>query len=391
MTNAPRIIVDASMVAVGGGCTFASHLVPSLARQHPKAHFLVLLRNSRVADAMPGLPNVEVRKLPPVGPAGRLWFIALGGRRVASEWRPDLWFSVSETLPEGLHCPSIACFQNPNPWTDLDVPWPWVERLRLTALRLLALRSARRAARVVFLSKDSERWMGPATGTPEARRAIVHCGVELDEWPVERRSRGAHILSVGSVYPYKNYVKLVEAYALLAACDPDLPDLRIVGRGVDSASVRRMRAARAATGPLASKIYLEDWLSDEDLRSLFADAAMFVFPSYLETFGIPLLEAMASGLPVVASNIAVFREVAGEAAIYADPDSAFALADAMRSCLVDACATRERVARGFERARRYEWSTSARSLLDVFDEVLLSEGRPGRGRTNVLGSGDVPG
>jgi glycosyltransferase involved in cell wall biosynthesis len=374
VTGSPRIVVDASMVSVGGGCTFTSHLAPSLARQHPEARFLVLVRNSLLANAVPWLPNLEVRRLPPAGPARRLGFLAVEGRRIARAFRADLWFSVSESLPERLPCPSIACFQNPNLWTELRVPWPWSQRVRLVALRRAARRSARRAARVLFLSEDSRRWMGRATGTPEERRGVLPCGVEPDEWHLERRPP-THILSVGSAYPYKNQAKLIEAWALLAAAEPDAPELRIVGRGVDAATVRNLRAARAATGALAPKVHLHDWVSDAELRKLSAEAAMLVFPSYLETFGIPLLEAMAGGLPLVAADIPVFREVAGEAALYADPHSARDLAHAMRACLRDAAATRERVAAGLVRARRYTWEASARSLLDVFEAVLATEGR----------------
>jgi glycosyltransferase involved in cell wall biosynthesis len=95
-----------------------------------------------------------------------------------------------------------------------------------------------------------------------------------------------------------------------------------------------------------------------------------VFPSYLETFGHPLLEAMASDVPTVAADIPCFREIAGDAAFYADPHKTDALADAIESALFSPRARRMLLKRGRECVRQFSWSASAGRLLSLFDEVL---------------------
>ncbi len=367
-----RIVIDGSNVVVGGGCTFVLHLVPMLARLVPESRFLVLVRNPRIADEVEDPENLEIRQLPRVGPAGLLSFLAFSGRSVADDWKPDLWFSVSECTPEGLRCPAVACFQNPNVWTELRLGWPWTQRLRLMLLRRLAFRSVGRCEKIAFLSEDSRAWMGRAIGLPIEQQALLPCGVTLDEWQPATPNSGRHILSVSSVYRYKNYVRLIEAYAELARSRPDVPDLRIVGKPADAPYAQKMREARSRTGDLATRIHLDEWVTDEQLRRHFAEAAMFVFPSYLETFGIPLIEAMASGLPLVAGDIPIFREVAEGVALFADPHSTSALTAAMAEALTDSEARRERIARGFERAGSYSWDAAARELLEVFETVLES-------------------
>lgn len=369
-----RIVIDGSNVVVGGGCTFVLHLAPMLARLAPGSQFRVLVRSPRVAAEVAQPDNLEIGRLPVVGPAGLLSFLAFSGRKIAAEWKPDLWFSVSECTPEGLNCPAVACFQNPNVWTDLKQGWPLLQRLRLATLRRLAFRSVGRCDKVAFLSEDSRSWMGRAIGLPLEQQALLPCGVTLDEWPAASPTSGKHILSVSSVYRYKNFVRLIEAYAELVVSRPDVPDLRIVGKPVDVSYAGKMQEARRRTGNLASRIHIDDWVTDEQLRSYYAEAAIFVFPSYLETFGIPLIEAMASRLPLVAGDIPIFREVAGEVALFADPHSTSALREAMGEALTDSEERRRRVDLGYERAATYSWDAAAAGLLELFEEVLRKQG-----------------
>ena len=130
-----------------------------------------------------------------------------------------------------------------------------------------------------------------------------------------------------------------------------------------------MREARAACAQ-PQRIRLIGWVTDEELRGFYRDAALFVYPSYLETFGIPLVEAMGARIPLVASDMPVFREVAGEAAFYANPHSTEDLAAAMRRALEDAREVERRVEIGSRRAAGYSWQHSAERLLTLFSELL---------------------
>jgi glycosyltransferase involved in cell wall biosynthesis len=131
-----------------------------------------------------------------------------------------------------------------------------------------------------------------------------------------------------------------------------------------------MHAAREATGDLAERIHIFGEVPYADIRRYYQEAALVVFPSYLETFGIPVIEALASEVPLVASDIPIFREIAGDAAFYADPYRPESIADAMQAALYSETAREELVKRGRERVRRFTWDRAAAQLMTVFESVI---------------------
>ncbi|NRA09353.1 MAG: glycosyltransferase family 4 protein [Myxococcales bacterium] len=371
-----RILIDATMCTAGGGFSYLVNIIPLLATLAPEHRFLLLARNRRLATAMPEADNLDVRVLPPTGIVGRLRFAYFEAPRIAKRWNADLYYSAGETVPLHASCPSIASFQNPNVFSKEPVHRPWKQRARLGILRLLAAVSARCAARVMFVSHDSARWMGDALGLPEARRAPIQHGIDAALWsrPLDAPLHSApYILSVSSIYRYKNYVRLIEAYAELAERRSQMPDLVIIGDDQDPEYSREMYRARDATGALAENIHILGEVPYADIQSYYAGASFFVFPSYLETFGIPLLEAMASGLPTVAADIPVFREVGGDAVLYADPHAVPALAKAMEQALFAPGLAGSLAKRGRERVQDFTWEHAATRLLSLFTEVSAEQ------------------
>jgi glycosyltransferase involved in cell wall biosynthesis len=374
-----RVLIDGTMARGGGGFTYLVNIVPRLARLASEDRFLLLVRSERIASLIPSSPNLTLEILPSVGPAGRLWFTASEGARIASRWDADLYFSAGESAPPYAPCPRIASFRNPCVFKPLDPDSPRGERLRLRMLRALARLSARSCQRIMFVSEDSAQWIGDAMGLPAERRAVVHHGIDARPWRAARGSAPLHpwpyILSVSSIYRYKNFARLIEAYGVMAERHPELelPDLVIIGDEQHADHVRAMRAARAALGSLAEHVHLLGEVPYAEIPAWYAGAELFVFPSYLETFGHPLLEAMAAEVPLVASDIPVFREIATDAAFYADPLDVGSLAAAMRDGLVRSDARETLVKRGRERLRSFPWDRSAVRLLGLFSSVLAEE------------------
>jgi glycosyltransferase involved in cell wall biosynthesis len=368
-----RILIDATMARGGGGFTYLVNMLPALAAAEPEARFLVLLRTRELAESIPPLPNVELDCLPERGLVGRFVFLLREAAARARRFEADVYFSVAEYAPPGAHCPVVVCLRNPNVFTPLDQGWSGYQRLRLGALRRLAEGSARRAARVVFVSEDSAGWMGEAAGIPEARRAVVHHGIDPARLgsgdggseASASASKPHGILSVSTIYRYKNFVRLIEAYVLLARQLDDPPPLTIVGDDQDAEYSGRIRAARENAGALADRIHLVGAVPYREIATYYAGARLFVFPSYLETFGHPLLEALVAELPVVAADIPVFRELAGDAAVYADPHDASALASAMAQLLTDDALAQRQVELGKERVRDFGWPAAAVRLAGV--------------------------
>jgi glycosyltransferase involved in cell wall biosynthesis len=267
----------------------------------------------------------------------------------------------------------IASFRNPIPYAPRDPAFDWKQRLRLLGLRAVSRVSARCCDRIMFVSHDSARWIGDLLGVPPRRRAVVYHGIDTAAWAGAGRATSPYpkpyILSVSSVHRHKNYVRLIEAYAELARRRADMPDLVIIGDVQDPGYAVEMQQARNAAGDLAERIAIVGEVPYAEVKAYYGGAQLFVFPSYLETFGHPMLEAMASGIPVVAADVPVFREIGADAASYADPHDTGALARAIEQALFTPLRS-ELIERGGARVRDFGWDATARRLLSLFDEVL---------------------
>jgi glycosyltransferase involved in cell wall biosynthesis len=227
--------------------------------------------------------------------------------------------------------------------------------------RTFVPRSARKAGRVLAVSERTKRDLIEHYGIAEEKIVVTPNGVD----PIFRPNGTApevppYALFVGGIQPRKDPVTAIEALGLI---DGDLR-LVLVGdekRGGDEVrgAIRRLRLER--------RVELTGYVEHEGLASLYRGAACLVFPSRYEGFGLPVLEAMASGTPVVATTAGAVPEVAGDAAILVEPGDPEALADGIRRALSD----RERfVAAGLARAKRFSWAETARRTLAVYRELL---------------------
>lgn len=261
----------------------------------------------------------------------------------------------------------------------------WLDRYpqysrKLFGQRLSFYRSKRRAwraRRVITVSDHSARDIENLYGLPKDQIVVIPNGVSADFKPVRdlealeelRRRIGLQtrrfILFVGGADPRKNHETLVQAYAGRKAALKDYA-LVLVGDPVHRFGDLRESARRYG---IADRVVCPGRLPIADLRLLYAHAAVFVFPSIYEGFGMPVLEAMACGAPVITSSTTALPEVAGDAAMLVNPEDANALAGAMLLVLEDRPLLETLRAKGFERVRQFTWERAARRTLAVYREV----------------------
>lgn len=223
--------------------------------------------------------------------------------------------------------------------------------------------AVKRKIRIVPLGVDTNLFR-PVVG-PRVR-AFLHARYGIS---------GDYILFVGTLQANKDVGRLLRAFSILAR-EHDGLFLVIAGRGREHA--RLLQEVRRLG--LAGKVIFAGYVPDEDLPSLYATARAFVFPSVGEGFGLPPLEAMACGTPVIASNIPVCREVLGPAAVWVDPYRETDLADAISTVLRDTVLASALVQLGQERARAFPWERSIRGVLQVYRDI---QGGPRTGDSRV--------
>ncbi len=252
-------------------------------------------------------------------------------------------------------------------------------RARRIQLRWTVERTVRRAAKVVTLSEFSRAGIARAYGMNPDKIAVVPAACSEIFRPQPRAQaqafvdgrfslRAPYILCVGDLQPRKNPIGLIRAFEELVANYPQLTH-KLVFVGKDTWFAPRVHQIAEAS-PFSNRIHFTGYVNDDELLQLYNAGDLFVFPSFYEGFGIPLLEAMACGVPVACSNRSAMREVAGEAAHQFNPYSTREMVVAMRDLLLDPDYRAEMGRRGRENAARYSWRQTARQTLDLYHGVV---------------------
>ncbi|CAN5211103.1 glycosyltransferase family 1 protein [soil metagenome] len=257
--------------------------------------------------------------------------------------------------------------------THFRLPEKFPLRLRAAAAILLR-RGAGRASRVIVVSECSRRDLVTRLPRAAERAEVIANGVSAffsvapgvdSTADLPAGVRMPYLLCVGNRKPHKNLVAAVETLARLA---PEDPELRLVVAGRVFAGWDDVLKLAARKG-IADRIDSLPTPSDSELRALYANAEVLLFPSRYEGFGLPILEAMAAGSPVVASNRASIPDVAGGAAILLDPGDHDGMAAAVRRVRGEPQTRRELVRRGRCRAAELTWSRAGRRTADLLYEV----------------------
>ena len=227
-----------------------------------------------------------------------------------------------------------------------------------------ARRAAEHAVRIIAVSQFTADEITRVLGVPASRIRVIHHGVRVPARPPapdsERRNM---ILHVGALQTRKNLARLVEAFEQT----PSDWQLTLAGsQGFGSEAV----LARINASPRRDDIELRGYVPEWELEQLYAQARVFAFPSLDEGFGMPVLDAMATGVPVLTSNGSALREVAGDAAVLVDPHQPASIAEGLLS-LIESEERREYYrGKGLNRASEFSWDTAVKQTWELYRELL---------------------
>jgi glycosyltransferase involved in cell wall biosynthesis len=366
---------------MGGIETYVRHLIPEVRRARPELELTVLCNASgRDLLAKEGWDGVELtvpRVMTRHGlrAAGELTVLgAIASRRFDVLHSPALTAPLRTKAANVVMIADVTWIVEPHTEGKNQGPtvrlWQLVvPRVARRADRLITLASAVSEQVVEHLHADADRIDAIGLGYEAGTRAQPT--PEPDLRARLRIGSGPIVLNVGAKKVHKNQLRLIES---LPAIRDSVRDAQLVIAGADTGYEESLRRRAAELG-LADCVHLLGYIDDADLEGLYEASGAFVFPSLSEGFGLPLLEAMARKLPVVTSDRSVMPEVAGDAALLVDPDSADAIAAQTIVALNDKRARKHLIAAGTKRVADFTWQRTAELTIESWERALAQQAK----------------
>ena len=284
--------------------------------------------------------------------------------------RPDLYLAMDGLLPLGLLAPSV-CVVHDILWSRY--PETVSAHIKL-AYQLRLKLSVRQAEKVIVVSQATRKELIAYTGINPDKVHVFYPGIRTSMKRLGRNETRHHLkelkvikpylLYVGNLQPHKNIGRMLEAHMLAKKSCPDFPDLVLAG------------AEKKMGGKVLKKINpfvrFTGYVSQKQLLALYSGAVALVFPSLIEGFGLPVLEAQACGTPVLCSNVYSIPEAAGKGALFFDPFDIEEMADKMKTIVNDRQLLKELVRRGYANTRRFSWEKSMTGIVGLLEQALIS-------------------
>lgn len=292
--------------------------------------------------------------------------------------KPDITVFFNFIVPPGVHGRTIAFVHDMAYQAFPDT----VRKKTRHYLEGSMEKSCQRADKIIVISEFTRMELQKYLSVPEDKIEVIPLGVdrsrfhpfysgrEIEDAKARYGIASAYLLYIGTIEPRKNIERLLRAYALLKMKTKQVPELVLAGKkGWLYQDIFRTVEELG----LADCVRFTGYVADGDLPRLLCGAQAFVFPSVYEGFGLPILEAMACGVPVVTSDTASMPETAGDAAVLADPTDPGSICDAMLMLLQDAEQRHKLSEAGLKRARRYTWEKAADRFLEVCNGLHCRE------------------
>lgn len=351
---------------------YAYELLTQFHKSHPPAggsnlKFQIYLKERPRNDMPTPTPNFSYKIVRP----RKLWTrIGLPVKLFTENSRPDIFFTPTHYGPRFSPVPTAISIM------DLSyIHFPQLfKKNDLYQLKNWTKLSAKKAKKIFTISEFSKNDIIKTYGVSKENVVVTYPGIKQDlglkikdlsmeDLYKKFGIKGEYILFVGTLQPRKNIVKLIEAFAKLKE---DKLELVIVGK-------RGWLYEDILSAPqkfdVSERVKFLDFVSDDDLANLYKNALCFVLPSLYEGFGLPVLEAMKNGCPVLISNVSSLPEAGGDAAIYFDPRNADEISKAIKRVIEDKNLRDEMVKKGYAQVKKFSWEKTARQTLKVLEEL----------------------
>ena len=373
-----RIAIDIRRMTEFGVGTYTRNTVRALARLDQRNEYRLLGTPEKIAEIGPLPENFQAEPISKQDTSVSGYFEC---RTLLQRLRCDL-----------VHIPHLF-------WAPRNLPCPYVitvhdvlehmyrahdhSNLRRSMHFQLTGRVLRRASRIFAVSRFTKSEIEKLFGIPGSRIQVIYNAIderflrghatEQDHQLLSERYliNQPFLLYAGRISPHKNVVRIIEAFAALKAAlekEGRFPGLKLIIIGDELSKHLDLRRS-VIRGGVQNDVRFMGFVPIEVLRIFYDAAKVFVFPSLYEGFGLPPLEAMAHGTPVITSNTSSLPEVVGGAAVLVNPENVFEIMRALHRVLVDPVLREKLKQRGYEQAKKFSWDASARQLITAYQEV----------------------
>jgi glycosyltransferase involved in cell wall biosynthesis len=341
---------------VGGTEVYLREILSGLGRIDTHNEYFVFTNQETSSDLIPKQANFQWKPQALNArnrPARILWEQTILPLE-ASRYQLDVLFNPGFTGPILAPCRCVTVFhdlqhlQHPEYFRWFDLP-PW---------RFLLWAAAHQADHIIAVSHSTKTDLQKFYGLPPERITVIHHGVDARLFELRREHTEPFVLCVSTLHPHKNLERLIKAYGRQKR------DFRLVLAGLRGFHTEVLEQLIEGMS-LQNQVKITGWVSREDLFALYDQALACLQPSTFEGFGMPVLEAMAAGVPLACSNIPPHREIVGETVLTFDPVDENALAAALEQITTDTDFRQQSVWRARERAREFTWERTAQETLRV--------------------------
>ena len=366
-----RVAIDARKLHDFGIGTYIRNLLRHLARIDHDTEYVLLCGEADLGVAAQLGPNFRAVLEPSPNYSIR--------EQIHVPWvlrreRPDLYHAPHYVLPAAINCNSVVTIHD---CIHLMFPQYLPNRMAYAYARAQMWIAAHRSDCILTVSDASKRDILHLFNIPPEKIVVVYNAIDahfsVTPAPdavarVRERYQLDHrfVLYVGNIKPHKNLVRLIEAFSELRSGELEDVKLLIIGDEISKLPALRHAVHRHK---LHKHVRFLGYVPDDQLAVLYRLAGVFVFPSLYEGFGLPPLEAMASGTPVVVSNVSSLPEVVGDAAVLVDPHDIDSIVDGLRCVLTNPARADDMRRKGLERSREFSWERSVARTLEVYKRI----------------------
>lgn len=305
-----------------------------------------------------------------------------------------LWTAIGLSKKFLLKRPQLDVFFSPTHYLPLFVPYKSVisildlsylhfpqlfKKTDLLQLKYWTLYSAKKSSRILTISKSSKDDIIKMYQIPKEKVVVTYPGIKksdiknqtsnMDKIRKKYGIDGEYLLFVGTLQPRKNIIRLIEAFSKIIDHKSQTTDHNLIIVGKKGWMYEEILEAPKKLGVEKKVIFLDSVL-DEELSGLYKNALCFILPSLYEGFGLPVLEAMQYGCPVITSNISSLPEAGGDAALYVNPEDVDDIASKIKTLVENKKLREDLIKKGYNQVKKFSWEKTARETLNVLEEVV---------------------